>query len=87
LEESIKRGAMLLVVFADADEWGPITQYGHLVDLRVDGETTWYTVAGLRRLVTPIPTDSLIVKSTNRLIPSTDIRSYRICETPSSLRA
>ena len=86
LERSIRSGMLLLVFFADADKWGPVTHYGQLVAVHVVGDTTRYTVAGLRRLPSPIPTDSLIVNSTNRPIPRTDIRSYRICTTPTSLR-
>ncbi len=85
LSDSVHNGTLLLVLLADSVDFGPVTHFGQLVTVDLDGDGTVYKVGGLRRLREPIPLQDVVVKSTAKPISIDDIRSYKLCVTPRSL--
>lgn len=76
------------IIFASAEDTRKLIYHAVLKDIQIDeaaagGAATTFWVANLQPLHKPLPKEKfLIVKSTERYLPESDRRPYRICVTP-----
>src|SRR5262249_28084478 len=54
--------------------------------IEIDGSTTRCRYDRLQAITPPLPISTLIVQSTGKPLPASDIRPYRICITPDFLK-
>ena len=83
--EANKAHATMPVLFGDAVNVERLLYWGVLTDIRVDGNTTSFTVDRLHR-IQDRTRQGLILRSTRKPIARAFIRPYAICRTPAWLR-